>query len=423
MTTPPPHHQLAPAARPVPVPVPAPAPGQGLGSASFDAIAVADELARTFATTAIERDKLGGTAKAERDRLRESGLLALSVPTSLGGHGGSWTLVMEVVRRLGRVDGSLAHLFGFHHLLLGTARLFGPEAQWAPWLRSTVERTWFWGNALNPLDTRTTIVARGGLTHPQTHLIDGQKSFCSGASDSDRLVVSALDPDKRLVVAVIPTSRPGIHILDDWDNMGQRQTDSGQVRFEQVVVDESEILRQPGPLGSVFASLRPCIAQLVLTNVYLGLGEGALDEGVRWTRGSGRPWVTAGVERPSDDPYVLHHAGEFWVALAGARALADGAARQLDDAWARGDALTTAERAATALAIGTAKVAATRAGLAVANGIFEITGARATAARAGLDRFWRNLRTHTLHDPVDYRLRELGRWVLTGELPHPSFYS
>jgi alkylation response protein AidB-like acyl-CoA dehydrogenase len=129
------------------------------------------------------------------------------------------------------------------------------------------------------------------------------------------------------------------------------------------------------------------------------------------------------VERPSDDPYVLHHAGEFWVALAGARALADAAARQLDEAWGRGDALTAAERADTALGIGTAKVAATRAGLAVASGIFEITGARATAERAGLDRFWRNLRTHTLHDPVDYRLRELGRWVLTGAPPRPSFYS
>jgi alkylation response protein AidB-like acyl-CoA dehydrogenase len=403
------------------------ASGKGTGSPSFDPIAVADDLARTFAATAIERDKLGGTAKRERDQLRASGLLALSVPTSLGGHGRSWSLVLDVVRRLARVDGSLAHLFGFHHLLLGTARLFSPEAQWAPWLRSTVEHSWFWGNALNPLDTRTTIVARDGLTHlqthPQTHQIDGQKSFCSGASDSDRLVVSALDPDKRLVVAVVPTTRAGILILDDWDNMGQRQTDSGQVRFEGVVVDESEILRQPGPLGSVFASLRPCIAQLVLTNVYLGLGEGALDEGARWTRGNGRPWVTSGVERPSDDPYVLHHAGEFWVALAGARALADAAARQLDEAWGRGDALTAAERADTALGIGTAKVAATRAGLAVASGIFEITGARATAARAGLDRFWRNLRTHTLHDPVDYRLRELGRWVLTGAPPRPSFYS
>jgi alkylation response protein AidB-like acyl-CoA dehydrogenase len=402
------------------------------GSSGFDPVAITEDLARTLASTAVERDKRGGTAKHERDLLRHSGLLALSVPIELGGHGAPWAVVMDVVRRLARVDGSLAHLLGFHHLLLATARLFGPAAQWRPWLRDTVERRWFWGNALNPLDTRTTIVPRpapgeaAATPRPvsaPSFFIDGQKSFCSGASDSDRLVVSALDPDKRLVVAVLPTTRPGIHIADDWDNMGQRQTDSGQVRFEQVLVTDDEILRKPGPLGSVFASLRPCIAQLVLTNVYLGLGEGAFAEGTTWTRGQGRPWVTSGVTRPTDDPYLLHHAGEFWVALAGARALTDAAVRGLDEAWSRGEALAPAERAATALAIGTAKVAATRAGLAVANGIFEITGARATAAGAGLDRFWRNLRTHTLHDPVDYRLRELGRWVLTGELPHPSFYS
>lgn len=39
-------------------------------------------LAQQFATTAIARDALGGTPKAERDALRASGLLALSIPTA-----------------------------------------------------------------------------------------------------------------------------------------------------------------------------------------------------------------------------------------------------------------------------------------------------------------------------------------------------
>jgi alkylation response protein AidB-like acyl-CoA dehydrogenase len=55
--------------------------------------------------------------------------------------------------------------------------------------------------------------------------------------------------------------------------------------------------------------------------------------------------------------------------------------------------------------------------------MFDPAGARATSARLGLDRFWRNLRTHTLHDPVDYKRRDLGRWYLTGAWPTPSFYS
>jgi alkylation response protein AidB-like acyl-CoA dehydrogenase len=381
---------------------------------------LADRVSAELAATAIARDRAGGTAKAERDLLRRSGLLGLSIPISFGGAGASWTETMRVVRRLARVDGSLAHLFGFHHLLVATVRLFGDERQWSGTYAETVRRAWFWGNALNPLDQRTTIAP--GPT-AGSHVVHGTKSFCSGARDSDQLIVSALDDQRRLVVAVLPSDRAGIQIQQDWDNMGQRQTDSGSVVLERVVVRDDEILRTPGPLGSPFASLRPCLAQLVLANVFLGLGEGALDEARRYTLEQARPWQTSGVAATSDDPYVLRHYGELWVGLQAAAALTDLGGAALDRAWARAESLTVAERGACAVAIAAAKVATTRAGLDVANRMFEVAGARATAAKADLDRFWRNLRTHTLHDPVDYKLRELGRFALTGELPTPSFYS
>jgi alkylation response protein AidB-like acyl-CoA dehydrogenase len=43
-------------------------------------------LAAEFATTAVERDKNGGTPKHERDRLRESGLLKIAIPKIYGGY-------------------------------------------------------------------------------------------------------------------------------------------------------------------------------------------------------------------------------------------------------------------------------------------------------------------------------------------------
>jgi alkylation response protein AidB-like acyl-CoA dehydrogenase len=55
--------------------------------------------------------------------------------------------------------------------------------------------------------------------------------------------------------------------------------------------------------------------------------------------------------------------------------------------------------------------------------MFDVMGARATGASAALDRYWRNVRTHTLHDPVDYKLRELGDFALNDDVPTPSFYS
>jgi alkylation response protein AidB-like acyl-CoA dehydrogenase len=41
----------------------------------------------------------------------------------------------------------------------------------------------------------------------------------------------------------------------------------------------------------------------------------------------------------------------------------------------------------------------------------------------GLDRFFRDVRTHTLHDPVAYKNRELGRFQLLDEVPEPTWYT
>jgi|HubBroStandDraft_1064217.scaffolds.fasta_scaffold00734_18 alkylation response protein AidB-like acyl-CoA dehydrogenase len=384
-----------------------------------DPIGIAEAMSREFGATAVERDRRGGTPKYERDTLRASGLLALVIPKALGGVGASWATALHATRILARSDGAVAHVFGFQHLLLATVRLFGTRQQFESLARATVAGRWFWGNALNPLDERATIT-RG----PDGHILRGEKSFCSGARDADVLVVSAKDATTgKLVVAAIPARRAGITVRDDWDNMGQRQTDSGSVSFDAVPVQDAEILADPGPLGSTFATLRPLIAQLSLSNVYLGIAEGALATARSIARQRGRAWFSSGVELVVDDPYVLATLGDLVAQVEAARHLTDAASTALDRVWLRGDNLTSDERGECAVAIAAAKIITARVGLDVATRIFDATGARATSARFGLDRFWRDLRTHTLHDPVDYKLRDVGRWWLTGEWPKPSFYS
>jgi len=380
---------------------------------------IARRLAAEFAVTAAERDRLGGTPKNERDALRRSGLLAMSIPGAYGGLGASWRETLAVVRQLAQVDGSVAHLFGFQHLMLATVRLFGSPAQWEPCFENTARRRWFWGNALNPLDRRTVSRPFDGWRE-----FSGRKSFCSGAIDSEMLIASAYqEGEPRIVVAALPTVRTGISVVQDWDNIGQRQTDSGSVNFERVRVDESEILSSPGPLSTPRSCLRPLIAQLVLTNIYVGITEGAYADAKHYTLHEARPWPGAHVATTSEDPYVLTHYGDFWVGVETLRVLADRAADLLDAALAEGETLGEQQRGELGVAISVAKVAATRTGLDLCSRMFEVTGARSTHAGLRLDRHWRNLRTHTLHDPLDYKVRELGEWALDDRLPTPSFYS
>ncbi|MBV9491011.1 MAG: acyl-CoA dehydrogenase family protein [Verrucomicrobia bacterium] len=380
---------------------------------------IAEGLAEDFAQTAIERDRKGGTAKRERDLLRQSGLLNLLIPERLGGGGADWPEIMHIIRIFAGVDGSMAHLFGFQHLLLATVDLFGTGEQRDLYFEQTVRNQWFWGNALNPRDVTTQVTVVDGR-----HVVNGRKNFCSGATDADQLVISAWDPLRsKLVVGVIAPDRAGLRIKQDWDNFGQRQTDSGTVEFSGVELREDEILKAPGPLGSVRASLRPCIAQLILANIYLGIAEGALSEARNYTLAQTRPWISSGVDSPSKDPYILTHYGDMFLELQAAKALTDRAAQTLQWAWECGDAITENHRGRCALDVAAAKAITTRASLDVCNRMFEVMGARATTGSARLDRFWRNVRTHTLHDPVDYKLRELGDWALNHQLPTPTFYS
>ncbi len=382
-------------------------------------IKIAKRLSAEFALTAAERDYLGGTPKLERDEIRRSGLLAMMIPKEYGGLGANWVQTMQVIREIAKADSSIAHVFGFQHLMLATARLFSKPDQWERWYEQTAQFNWFWGNALNPLDERS--IAK---SFSNWFEFSGQKSFCSGAIDSEMLIVSAKNQtDGKLLIAAIPTARTGITVLEDWDNIGQRQTDSGSINFEKVRIEQHEILAEPGPLSTPFSCLRPLIAQLILTNIYLGIAEGAFEDARKYTLEEARPWHTSTATTSKQDPYILNHYGEFWVGIESTRTIADLAAAKLDNAWHIGTNLSEAERGEVAISISVAKVLATKTGFEITNKMFEVMGSRSTHAGLRLDRHWRNLRTHTLHDPLDYKIKELGEWALNKSYPTPTFYS
>jgi alkylation response protein AidB-like acyl-CoA dehydrogenase len=385
----------------------------------FDVADAVEALAEALGATAVARDKTGGHAAAQRELIRASGLLRLTVPLRFGGLGHNWQVFYRSVRRLAEADSSLAHVFAFHHLQVATVLLYGSAEQQDFFLQPTVDKGLFWGNALNPNDRRALAEADG-----DGFRIDGPKSYCSGSVGSDQLTFSAWHaPSQSLLIAAVPSNRAGITIHGDWDAFGQKQTDSGTVIFDQVRVAAHEVLVRPGTVHSPRATLRAQLAQMILTNLYVGIAQGALSNGLAYTRSSSRPFPAAGVSQAVDDPYIQHRYGELSVKVAAAQALAELAAQQLDSAFAAGDGVTTDQRGRVAIAVAQAKILAHQAALDVSSQVFELTGASATKVSLGLDRFWRNARVHTLHDPVDYKLRDVGRHALLGEFPVPTPYS
>ncbi|OAJ62992.1 acyl-CoA dehydrogenase [Paraburkholderia ginsengiterrae] len=367
--------------------------------------------------SAAQRDRDGGHAAGEKQWIADAGLLTLAVPREVGGVGARWPDIYDTIRQIAQVDSALAHLLGFTCLQVVSINVWGNPEQRARYLGGTVEGRWWWGNAVNPLDTR--LVARA--TSDGGYLLDGQKGFCSGTRGSQMMTFSAHNPATgNPVFGVLPTRREGITVHDDWNPIGQRQTDSGSVSFVQVRVEPHEVLKRA---DTPYASLRTLVSQLVLTNLFVGIAQGALDEARAYVTRHGKAWIYSGVDKATDDPYLIQRFGEMRLQAVSAEALATRAAWLLEDAWQQGPSLAAETRAQVALATSEAKIVAHRAALDISEKLFDACGARATHAPLALDRFWRNARVHTLHDPLDYRVRDVGRYALTGALPEVSLYT
>ncbi|MCA6215998.1 acyl-CoA dehydrogenase family protein [Ideonella sp. B7] len=391
-------------------------------SHDLDVQAVTAQLAERLAATAVARDRRGGHAAAERDAIRNSGLLGLVIPKDAGGLGAAWSTQYQVLRRLAQVDSALTHVYAFHNLQIATIQLWGSAAQQADLLPRTLREHWFWGNALNPRDTRLKATrVEGGW------VLNGVKSYASGSVGSDRLVLSAVEvqPDgsERQLVGHVATRAAGVQVQEDWDSFGQRQTDSGTVTFEQVPLPDAAVFQRPGETPTPQATLRTVLAQLILTNLYLGLAQGAYQQALGYLRERTRPWPNGNAAQAIEEPLLAHRWAELWLKIRAAELATDAAQQAADVALARGAALTAEERGAVAIAAAEAKVLAHRAGVDVSSEVFELTGPGATQGGLGLDRFWRNVRVHTLHDPVDLKLRDIGHFHLQGRVPAPTSYT
>ncbi len=380
---------------------------------------IASDVSCELAASAIERDLKAGAPDEEIQLLRTSGLLPLVVPRRYGGAGASWAEALKIVQELSKADGSIGQLYGNHLNLTTLAEVGGTPAQAEFYYRETVDRNLFWANAINTRDERLKLTPEG-----DHYRANGVKSFATGVIEADYRVFSAVQEGVEIPpIFVIPKDREGLVYNDDWDNIGQRRTASGSFTFNNVYVAADEILGPPNNPEGAFGTFLGIVAQLTKTYIYLGIAEGAFEAGTQYTSKQTRPWITSGVDRSTKDPYILQHYGEFWIQLQAAINFADQTAQKVNAAWDKKDALTHQERGEVAVSVSAAKALATKAGLEIASRIFEVTGSRSTATQYGLDRYWRDLRTFTLHDPVDYKLRDIGNWVLNHELPLVTQYS
>ncbi|NKX54463.1 acyl-CoA dehydrogenase family protein [Arthrobacter mobilis] len=378
--------------------------------------AAADELA----ADALERDRANQDPFREVDLLRRHGLVNLLVPREFGGEGAHWASALHVVRILAAADGSIAQLAAYHYINQGTIAFYAAPEQQADWFRRTAEGQWLWGDSVNPVDPTLELTPDG-----DGYRLNGLKRFSTGSSVGDVIIINAAitgGPDEGKILAfVLDRGREGLELLGDWDHLGQRLSASGSVRYTNVRVDPTDILGEVGE--EPFSTLVTPGIQLAFGNFYLGVAQGALAKGREILLGRRNAWILSSAETYAQDPVFQRTVGEFASRIAAVEALADVLNRRYDEAIAKGADFTLEDRAELAVRIAELKVVSTEVGVEVANRIFEVTGSSSTSNQVGLDLFWRNIRTHSLHDPVDYKKIEVGASYLLGEVQPITLYT
>lgn len=379
-----------------------------------EALAVAAELAAEFRVGAAERDAERRLPRAELDRLSASGLLAVSVPAEHGGADVSQQTLAEIFRLLAAADPSLAQIPQSHFVYVNVLRRQGTSQQQKFFFGEVLAGRRF-GNAQSEAGTKHVQDIRTRLTPAPDggRLLTGVKHYSTGALFAHWIPVLARADEDELHVAYVPHDAPGVRVVDDWDGMGQRTTASGTVHLDAVPVPADRIV--PHHLTFRGPQLHGAVAQLLHTAIDVGIAAGALAEAADFVRTRSRPWFESGVDTAAEDPLLIHRFGELAVRVRAAEALLVAAARAVDTATGAGP--TDENTAEASIAVAAAKAFAADAAVEVAGALFEVAGTRSALDSLNLHRYWRDARTHTLHDPARWKIQHIGRYVLSGVRP------
>jgi alkylation response protein AidB-like acyl-CoA dehydrogenase len=368
-------------------------------ASSDEALAIAHALAADIAAGAVERELTGAWPEEQLRQVGRSGLLGITVPVSHGGPGLTHATAVEVLRILSQADSAVGQLLLSHFVLAHAIRgLDGTDP--APRIYADVLAGAQLGNATVERGTRTSADRLTTATRQQdgTWLLNGTKYYAT--------------------VFVRPEDSGVTLNLDRWSSFGQRGTASGEVVFDRVAVEDAFVVDEgpdPDPVTAP-PTVLGAFDQALHAAVDIGIARAALEDGARFVTTRSRPWFEANVDSAADEPHVVRRFGELTARLYALEALLAHGATLVDDALAEPE-LTREAAAAASLHVAAAKALAQEFAVEIASGIFELAGASATDGGYALDRHWRNVRVHSLHDPARWKYVHLGNHTLHGTKP------
>jgi len=382
-----------------------------------DWVAVAASLAAEAKKTAPGRERNSELPTEELAKVRETGLVNLLIPTEFGGGGGNWQQTVRVIVEFGKADPNIGTLLAYHY------HNYQP-----PWLdyvngaeviqRRSAENRWLWGHVTQPRAKDFSAIPQpdGG------YILRGTKPMNTGPATGDVMNVTA-EPEGReeLIYVVIPTDREGVVFHNDWDHLGLRRTNTSAITFNDVAVAADEVIPTPEPLTTI-SRWYIINGAFAFAASYLGAALGVLEE-VRdylGTKTIAHP-IRATSPALIEVPFIQAEVGRLWSKAQAALAYLDQITREYDEAFARDPSPDNVDLDWLNARTEIFRVYAARLGIDAGAKLYDFLGSSATANKYNFDRYWRDVRIHSLHGGAPlYGDKAIGDYYVNGQSRRPN---
>jgi alkylation response protein AidB-like acyl-CoA dehydrogenase len=379
-----------------------------------------DDLAAPFRP--IFRRIQEGAVQRERDRvlpfeqircLKDAGFGAVRAPKEYGGRGATLPELFALLAELAEADSNLTQALRVHFAYVEDVLNSQDQARWERWFGrfadgALVGGAWTEIGEAKMASFSTRVSAKNGRL-----MLTGAKYYTTGSLFADWIDVGAVNDADETISAVVDAKAPGVEIVDDWDGFGQKLTASGAATFTDVPVEPEHVVSAEDRFGYSAA-----FVQQVHHATLVGIARAASGDAARAVAERRRNYSHAAASRSSADPQVLQVVGRVHSLTYAAGAVMLKAAEALERSFehrAQADLRETANIAAE-IEI-QAQTTISSLVLEATSSLFDALGASATSVSKSLDRYWRNARTITSHNPRIYKDRIVGDFVVNGTPP------
>ena len=370
-----------------------------------------------------------GTLEREKNRilpheqiqwLKEAGFGAVRVPKAFGGGGVSQKQLFQLLIELAKADSNVVQALRGHFAFVEDRLNAHKTEDQTVWFQHFVKGDLV-GNAwteigkveIGDVGTRVTENKQGQL------VVNGQKYYSTGTIFADWIDLFALDETiNQHVIAVVSTQANGIQISDDWDGFGQRTTGSGTLIIQNVAINRDHIL----PFENRF-KYQTAFYQVVHLATLAGIALSAVDIFTQEVRKRSRIYSHGNAQLVREDAQILQVIGKASAQAYAAETIVLRTAEALDAAYFNhfeGDEnadLRANDRAELESSQG--QVVISELVLKLTTELFNALGASASTTEKQLDRFWRNARVVSSHNPLIYKEKVIGDWeVNQAPLPY-----